>query len=240
MKIKIVYEDESIIVVDKPSGLLTMATGKSDETTAYRILTEHVRNCRRRERDQRIFIVHRLDRDTSGLLLFAKDYQTKRLLQDNWDEAVLERKYVAILEGDIEDDEGWIETWMYENPKSMKVHCYPISEKDIRDARRGSCRYAEQKGWQYASSHCRTIARKEIEGKTYTMVEFELETGRKNQIRVHSQWIGHPIAGDRKYDASSNPFGRLALHAAGLSFIHPHSGKTMKFTSPLPKVLKVI
>ena len=240
MKLKIVYEDESIIVVDKPSGLLTMSTGKSDETTAYRILTEHVRNCRRTERDQRIFIVHRLDRDTSGLLLFAKDFDTKRLLQDNWNESVLKREYTAILEGDIEDEEGWIETWMYENPKSMKVHCYPISKRDLSDARMGKCRYAEQKGWQYASSHCHTISRKEIEGKAYTMVQFKLETGRKNQIRVHSAWIGHPIAGDKKYGALTNPFGRLALHATGLSFIHPHSGKVMNFNSPLPKALKGI
>lgn len=222
---KIVYEDRSLIVVDKPSGLLTMSTGQSGEETAYTMLTDYVRG------SGRIFIVHRIDRDTSGLLVFAKDQDTKLALQENWDEAVLERKYIAILEGDIDDDEGWIETWVYENPKSMKVHCYAMRTDDVPDR-------PPKKDWKYASSHCRSMEHLAIGDERYTKVEFELETGRKNQIRVHSEWIGHPIAGDRKYGARTNPFGRLALHAHTLSFIHPWTGKTMKFTSPLPKSLR--
>lgn len=218
-EIKVVYEDRWLIVVDKPAGMLSMSTGRSGETTAYSILTDHY---------GKIFIVHRLDRDTSGLLVFAKDQQTKLDLQENWDKAVLERKYCAILEGHIEDDEGWIETWLYENPKSMMVHCYPFEAGD--DAGR-----PPRKEWRYASSHCRTLRKGEIEGQPYTSVKFSLETGRKNQIRVHSQWIGHPIAGDRKYGATTNPLERLALHAQTLSFIHPRTGKTMNFSSPLPK-----
>lgn len=221
--LEIVFEDRSIIVAEKPAGMLTMSTGRIGEETAYSMLRDHVR--------ERIFIVHRLDRDTSGLLIFAKDEETKRALQDNWNEAVLERKYLAVLEGDIEDSEGWIETWLYENPKSMKVHCYGFRDGDRHDR-------PPHREWKHASSHCRTIERKTIEGKPYTLVEFELETGRKNQIRVHSEWIGHPIAGDRKYGAATDPFGRLALHAHRLSFIHPHTGKTMTFTSPMPKQLK--
>jgi len=221
----IVYEDQSLIVVDKPSGLLTMSTGKAGEMTAYSMLTDYMSGT------GRIFIVHRLDRDTSGLLVFAKDQETKLALQENWDDAVIERKYIAILEGGIIDEEGWIETWLYENPKSMKVHCHPIGRHD--DPAR-----PPRKDWKHASSHCRTLKVLTIDGKTYTKVEFSLETGRKNQIRAHSEWIGHPVAGDRKYGAQSNPFGRLALHAQTLSFIHPWTGKTLTFTSPLPKSLR--
>lgn len=230
-KLEVIYEDDWIIVIDKPAGMLSMSTGKDGETTAYSILRDHF---------GRVFIVHRLDRDTSGLLVFAKDEETKFSLQDNWNEAVLERKYIAVLEGDITDDEGWIESWLYENPKSMKVHCYPIDPRDIDAARSGSCKAAERNGWQFAATHCKTLKRCNIEGKPYTIVEFELETGRKNQIRVHSEWIGHSIAGDKKYGAKANPLGRLALHAQTLSFIHPWTGKTLRFTSRLPRSFTTI
>jgi 23S rRNA pseudouridine1911/1915/1917 synthase len=232
--ISIIYEDKWLIVVDKPAGMLSMSTGKSgrpNEVTAYNLLTDYVRESRS---SGRIFIVHRLDRDTSGLLVFANDEDTKLSLQENWNEAVLERKYVAVLEGCIKDDEGWIESWLYENPKSMKVHCYSIDDRDIDAAREGRCRFAERNGWKYASTHCITTHK----GKEYTQVEFDLETGRKNQIRAHAQWIGHPIAGDKKYGARTNPIGRLALHAKSLSFIHPWTGKTMSFSSPAPKAFK--
>ncbi len=221
--LEIIYEDEWLIVVDKPSGLLCMSTGKSDEDTAYSRIYDYA---------GKIFIVHRLDRDTSGLLVFAKDLETKLALQENWEEAVLERRYSAVLEGKIDDDEGWIETWLYENPKSLMVHCYELREGD-------SPQKPPRKDWQFAATRCRTVKRGEIAGKPYTIVEFDLETGRKNQIRVHSQWIGHPIAGDRKYGAQTNPFGRLALHAQGLSFIHPWTGRTMKFRSKTPQKFKI-
>lgn len=221
--LEIIYEDDWLIVVDKPSGLLCMSTGKSNEDTAYSRVYDYA---------GKIFIVHRLDRDTSGLLVFAKDLETKLALQENWEEAVLERRYSAVLEGKIDDDEGWIETWLYENPKSLMVHCYELREGD-------SPQKPPRKDWQFAATRCRTIKRGEIAGKPYTIVEFDLETGRKNQIRVHSQWIGHPIAGDRKYGAQTNPFGRLALHAQGLSFIHPWTGRTMKFRSKTPQKFKI-
>ena len=220
-ELKLVFEDQWLVVVEKPAGLLSISTGRGQEkeTTAYSILKDHFGE---------LFIVHRLDRDTSGLIVFAKDHDTKLSLQENWYEAVLERKYTAILEGRIDDEEGWIETWVYERPKSMKVHCYALRKGDNPEK-------PPQKDWHYASSHCRTIKHGEIDGEPYTQVEFELETGRKNQIRVHSQWIGHPIAGDRKYGAGTNPIGRLALHAHTLTFIHPWTGKTMKFSSKLPR-----
>ena len=167
--LEIIYEDEWLIVVDKPSGLLCMSTGKSNEDTAYSRVYDYA---------GKIFIVHRLDRDTSGLLVFAKDLETKLALQENWEEAVLERRYSAVLEGKIDDDEGWIETWLYENPKSLMVHCYGLREGD-------SPQKPPRKDWQFAATRCRTIKRGEIAGKPYTIVEFDLETGRKNQIRVH-------------------------------------------------------
>ncbi len=230
--LEIIYEDDWLIIVNKPSGLLTMATGKAKnggnsgkndgaarEDTAYSRIYDYA---------GKIFTVHRLDRDTSGILVFAKDQETKRALQQNWEDAVQERRYTAILEGDINSEEGWIETWLYESPKSLKVHCYEIKEGERREN-------PPRKDWHFAASHCRTLKKRERNGKAYTYVEFSLETGRKNQIRVHSQWIGHPVAGDKKYGAETNPIGRLALHAHVLSFIHPWTGKVMKFSSRLPK-----
>ena len=257
---EIIFEDDWLIVVNKPSGLLSVATNKGGnkgpEVTAHSLLMEYMeeqqggrggrgRGIRPdmgidgdRRRDMggqdsqgapRIFIVHRLDRDTSGLIVFAKDEETKRALQDNWNEVVQERKYVAVLEGHIDSEEGWIESWLYEHPKSLKVHAYELREGDTPER-------PPRKEWQYASTHCQTIGHLTINEEQYTKVEFELETGRKNQIRVHSQWIGHPIAGDKKYGAATNPFGRLALHAQPLSFIHPCTGQTVRFTSRLPRL----
>ncbi len=242
--LEIVYEDRWLIVVNKPSGLLTMSTGEGRQDTAYSRVFDYA---------GRIFIVHRLDRDTSGLIVFAKDQDTKLALQENWDEAVQERRYVALLEGVIASEEGWIETWLYESPKSLKVHCYELSEREYAERSRlleaaGGPDTAEaaakwpkapRRDWQFAATHCKKLKEGEIGGKPYTMVEFELETGRKNQIRVHSEWIGHPIAGDRKYGAQTNPIGRLALHAQTLSFIHPWTGKVLRFTSKLPKSLRL-
>jgi 23S rRNA pseudouridine1911/1915/1917 synthase len=230
--LKIVFEDERLIVVDKPCGMLTMSAGRQGEVTAYSLLYDYMSGKRSRSGHD-IYIVHRLDRDTSGLLVFAKDFETKIRMQENWNECVKERKYTAILEGRIEDEEGWIETWLYENPKSLKVHCFPLASEDRPDR-------PPRKDWKYASSHCRTLKSIEADGRWYTHVEFELETGRKNQIRTHSSWIGHPIAGDRKYDAVSDPIGRLALHAKTLSFIHPWTGKTLRFSSPVPKSFNAI
>ena len=222
-ELTIVYEDDWIVVVEKPSGMLCVATDKGKETTAHSML---------REEYGKIFIVHRLDRDTSGVLVFAKDEETKRALQDNWEDIVLERRYIAVLEGKIEDQEGYIETWMYENPRSLMVHCYEMRPGD-------NPQKPPRKDWKYASSHCRKTREFSIDGNEYTEVEFSLETGRRNQIRVHSQWIGHPIAGDKKYRALTNPFGRLALHARVLAFIHPWTGQEMRFNSKLPRSLKL-
>ena len=208
--LKIVYEDEWLIVADKKNGLPTISTGRENEVTAYSTLFSYMES---KVRGGRIFIVHRLDRDTSGLLVFAKDEHTKRLLQENWNQNVVERKYLGVCEGNFTRDRGSIVSWLKENPKSLKMSSSAVDN-----------------GGQRAVTHYRVIEQK----KGFALLEIELETGRKNQIRVQLSSIGHPIAGDRKYGASANPFGRLALHAATLAFRHPHTGKMLTFTSPLP------
>lgn len=213
-KVKIVYEDDYIIVVDKKPGVLSMSTGKDGEQTAYSILLEHVR---RRHRDNRIFIVHRLDRDTSGLLLFAKSQEIQELLQRYWNENVIERKYVAVVEGCPEKDKGRIVSWLTENPKSLKISSSPVDnggKKAVTD-------YALIK----FNGH-------------YSMLELSLQTGRKNQIRVQLASIGHPVAGDKRYGAKTNPLGRLCLHARILSFVHPATGEIMRFDTDIPSIFR--
>ena len=144
------------------------------------------------------------------------------------DKLIFDQSIIDGTEFVIDSEEGYIETWMYENQKSLMVHCYDMRPGDTPAK-------PPRKDWKYASSHCRKVRELSIDGKPYTEVEVNLETGRRNQIRVHSQYIGHPIAGDRKYGAQTNPFGRLALHAQGLAFIHPWTGKAMKFNAKRPK-----
>lgn len=216
-KLDILYEDDCIIVADKPSGLLTMSTGKEGEITAYSILTDYVRSARggRNTRDKgRIFIVHRLDRDTSGVIVFAKDEQTKHALQDDWNETILERKYIAAVEGTLEYDEGTVASYLKDNPKSMKV----------------SSSWTDN-GGKYSVTHFKVLR----SSGQYSLVEFELETGRKNQIRVHASVIGNPVAGDRKYGSASNPLHRLCLHASNLVFHHPRTGQLLRFDTGIPK-----
>ena len=212
-KLDILYEDDCIIVADKPSGLLTMSTGKEGEITAYSILTDYVRSARggRNTRDKgRIFIVHRLDRDTSGVIVFAKDEQTKHALQDDWNETILERKYIAAVEGTLEYDEGTVASYLKDNPKSMKV----------------SSSWTDN-GGKYSVTHFKVLR----SSGQYSLVEFELETGRKNQIRVHASVIGNPVAGE----SASNPLHRLCLHASTLVFHHPRTGQLLRFDTGIPK-----
>ena len=170
-------------------------------------------------RNSRIFIVHRIDRETSGLVIFAKDETTKLQLQETWNKSVLERKYCAILEGHPASERGTVHSWLKENPKSMKVTSSP-----------------EDNGGKEAVTHYRVLSY----GRHYSLVEFELETGRKHQIRVHASMTGCPVAGDRKYGAKGNPAGRLALHARSITFRHPVTGKVLSFETPLPNVFKTV
>ncbi|RLL40387.1 RluA family pseudouridine synthase [Oceanobacillus piezotolerans] len=207
---KILFEDEDIIVINKDAGLLTIATEKEKKLTAYFQLTEYVK---RKNPQGRIFIVHRLDKDTSGVMLFAKKEKVKRKLQDDWKDMVKERTYVALVEGDVKNPTGKIKSWLKES-KTHMVYSSPVKNDG-----------------QLAITHYKKL---QSNGR-FSLLELQLETGRKNQIRVHMQDIGHSIVGDKKYGASENPIGRLGLHAKVLSFHHPYNNRLMLFRADVPK-----
>lgn len=235
-QIKVVYEDEWLLVVDKPAGIPTISTGRSDtELTLYKLVMDHVA---RGKKGARAWIVHRLDKGTSGLLLFAKDETTKRLLQDNWNEAIEERKYVALVEGGFDPEEGTIESYLWEEPKSHNVYPLEKSRPGAKWAVTGYKTLKVRVGDNAEAAQARKADARAGGLLFYSLVEFSLDTGRKNQIRVHSAWCDAPIAGDKKYGARTNPFGRLCLHARTLAFHHPHTGRLLKFTSPLPQFAK--
>lgn len=208
-RLKLVYEDDDIIVVNKGYGLLSMGTDKIKDGTAYSILREYVKWSDPRNK---LFIVHRLDRDTSGLMMFAKNEEAKNTMQHNWNNMVLNRKYLAVVEGTPDQAEGVIKSYLAENAEH-EVYSTP-------DPTLG----------QLAVTRYKTLASK----NGYTMLEVELDTGRKNQIRVHMKEMGYPIAGDRRYGAKSSPIHRLALHAQTLRFAHPVTRKEMNFETPVP------
>lgn len=206
----ILHEDDDIIVISKESGLLSIAADRSDETTAYRQLTEHVR---RTDSRNRIFVVHRLDRDTSGVMMFAKSEEVQQKLQNNWKDQVQERIYVALVEGKVAKEAGTISSWLKES-KTLKMYSSP---------RPGD--------GQHAVTHYKRLQ----SNREFSLLEVRLETGRKNQIRVHMEELGHPVAGDKKYGARTRTLGRLGLHARVLSFIHPTTDELMKFETDIPK-----
>lgn len=208
-RLKLVYEDDDIIVANKGYGLLSMGNDKVKDGTAYSILKDYLKWVDPR---QKIFIVHRLDRDTSGLMMFAKSAEAKDNMQHNWNNMVLNRTYVAVVEGYVEEDEGVIRTYLAENSR------YEVYVTDN-----------PQEG-QLAVTRYKVLGRR----NGYSLMELELDTGRKNQIRVHMKHIGHPIAGDRRYGASSSPIHRLALHARTLRFVHPITRREMNFSTPVP------
>jgi len=207
----ILHEDDDLIVIEKDAGLLAVSTEREKELTAYRQLSDHVK---RSDPRARLFVVHRLDRDTSGVMMFAKNERTKQLLQNDWQEAVLERTYIALVEGAVRNPEGTIRSWLKEN-KAMRMYSSPTPDDG-----------------QLAVTHYNAVK----VSRDYSLLEVRLETGRKNQIRVHMQDIGHPVADDVKYGARTKPIGRLGLHAHVLSFRHPANGRTMRFESPVPAV----
>jgi RluA family pseudouridine synthase len=212
----IVYEDNDLLVVEKPAGLLTMGTEREKEATLYFMLTEYERS-KSKDGEGRVFIVHRLDRDASGLIVFAKSDAAKRALQGHWKLAT--KKYYAITEGTPEKRSGTIENYLREDDFKR---VYSIS-KNHPEA-------------QLAVTHYRVLR----ENGGYALLEVTLETGRKNQIRVHLSGLGCPIMGDEKYGAKSDPFRRLALHACFLSFPHPATGELKTFRSSLPTPFKKI
>lgn len=207
----VVYEDDAIIVIDKPAGLLTIATEKEKRKTAFYLLSSYLKD-REKSTQARIFIVHRLDQGTSGLLVFAKNEAAKQILQDQWEQA--DKQYAAIVEGVPPNKEGRITSMLAES-KAMRVY---------------SVRGNGAEGKEATTSYMVKKA-----SDDYALLDITLLTGRKNQIRVHMADLGHPIVGDKKYGAKTNPLGRLALHAYKLSFNHPAiADKRMEFEIKIP------
>jgi tRNA pseudouridine32 synthase/23S rRNA pseudouridine746 synthase/23S rRNA pseudouridine1911/1915/1917 synthase len=205
----ILHEDRDLLVVDKPAGLLTVGLDSGRSITAYSIATNYVRKGQARSRN-RVFVVHRLDRDTSGILLFAKSEEAKFRLQDSWEET--EKKYLAIVHGRCPKDADKISTYLAEN-KAQVV--YSTSDPAMG---------------KLSHTAFRVLRRT----KKFSLLEIDLLTGRKNQIRVHLAEIGHPIVGDRKYGRAEDGHKFLALHAHSFAFEHPHSGKKLVFTAKTP------
>lgn len=207
--LRIVYEDEWLIVIEKKNGLLSIATDKQDVRTAFNLLSDYVK---RQDPQNRIFVVHRLDRETSGLMIFSKDQAVKHQMQIAWEEVVTERKYYAVTEGVVPQAEGTISTYLTES-KALKVYATNKEQGKIAN----------------------TAYRVLDSSKTNSLLELELETGRKNQIRCHLEYLGYPIIGDKKYGAKTNPIGRVALHAGKLCFVHPVTGAKLEFETPIPR-----
>jgi len=208
-KVKIVFEDNYIIIIDKQEGVLSIATSKETSLTAYSILSSHVK---KQHPANKIFVVHRLDRETSGLMMFAKNQNVQRLLQEAWQTNITERSYVAVTDGTVEPPSGTITSWLKES-KALIVY----SSQNPKDGDK-------------AITHYETIKNK----NDYSLLKVNLETGRKNQIRVHMQDIGHSVVGDKKYGSTVNPIGRLGLHAWILEFIHPITNKKLRFETDIP------
>ena len=185
--VKIVYEDRWLIVVEKEAGILSMAGGHAS-LNVKAVLDDYFKKSRQK---CTAHVVHRLDRDTSGLMVYAKDMETEQILEHNWHDIVYDRRYVAVCSGEMIDDEGTIANWL--------THFHVVD---------------------------RTTE--------HSLVEFKLETGRKNQIRVHAADMGHPVCGDTKYGNGDDPLGRLCLHAWLLCFHHPVTGEPMEFETPFP------
>lgn len=207
--VTILYEDKDIIVIEKAKGLLSVATAKEKDNTAYSILKKYLK-----EKDPKnmIFVVHRLDRDTSGVMLFAKTAKAQDILQTNWNDMVKERTYVAVVEGTMEKDSDTITSYLAENKAYIT---YSTDNKE--EGKKAISTYKVLK-----------------KNKRYSMVEVNIETGRKNQIRVHMQELGHSVIGDKKYGATTNPIKRLGLHAHSIVFTHPITKEVFSFTSEIP------
>ena len=213
--LRIVHEDADIIVIEKGSGLLSIATDKEKTKTAYSMLSEYVK---RFDPKNLIFIVHRLDRDTSGLMMFAKSKKVQEALQKDWNDSIIERSYVVVVEGIVEKTEGTITSWLKEN-KALVMY----SSQNPDEGQKATTNYKLLKA-----------------DKQFSLLEVKLETGRKNQIRVHMKDLGFPVTGDKKYGAKLNPIGQMGLHARVLAFKHPVTGRMLRFDTPIPgKFLKV-
>ena len=206
--VKLVYEDRWLVIVEKNVGILSMAAGHSS-LNVKSVLDDYFLKSRQK---CRAHVVHRLDRDTSGLMIYAKDMETEQILEHNWHDIVYDRRYVAVVSGEMEENEGTIANWLKDN-KAYVTYSSPTDN-----------------GGKYAVTHFHVLDRT----TEHSLVEYQLETGRKNQIRVHSADMGHPVCGDVKYGNGDNPLHRLCLHAYVLCFTHPVTHERMEFETLIP------
>lgn len=207
-ELDIVFEDPYLFVIDKHPGLLSMSNN-SRQQTVQTVLNRYLEKGGGRNTSH---LVHRLDRDTSGLMVYAKDVQTQQSLINSWQQLVSDRRYLALVKGEFEQPRGRVQSWLTEDKKFI-THSSPVDN-----------------GGKYAVTHYNVLA----SSNGYSLVECELETGRKNQIRVHMAQLGHPVVGDRKYGSDEDPMRRLGLHAYMLCFTHPVTGKHLRFETPVP------
>ena len=210
--VRIVYEDRWLIVIEKQPGILSMAGGHSS-LNVKSVLDDYFKKSRQK---CTAHVVHRLDRDTSGLMVYAKDMETEQVLEHNWHQIVYDRRYVAVLSGEMEQDDGTIENWLKDN-KAYVTYSSPVDN-----------------GGKLAITHFHVLDRT----TEHSLVEFKLETGRKNQIRVHAADMGHPVCGDVKYGNGDDPLHRLCLHAWLLCFEHPWTHEPMEFETMIPATFK--
>ena len=207
--VKIVYEDKDIIVIEKSEGILSMASTPK-QYCVKNVLDEYFE---KRHFKCTAHVVHRLDRETSGLMIYAKNIETAKILEDNWHDMVYDRRYIAVLCGRVEKEGGTIRSWLRES-KSFVTYSSPTDN-----------------GGKLAITHYHRLRSTD----DFSLVEMKLETGRKNQIRVHMADLGNPVAGDQKYGNGRDPLHRLALHAYRLNFYHPITREQMQFETPIPK-----
>ena len=206
--LKLIYEDDFLVVIEKMPGILSMAAGHGS-LNVKSVLDDYFHRSRQK---CRAHTVHRLDRDTSGLMVYAKDMETEQILEHNWHDIGYDRRYVAVVAGEMEEDNGTIANWLKDN-RAYVTYSSPFDN-----------------GGKYAVTHFHTLKR----STDYSLVEYKLETGRKNQIRVHSADMGHPVCGDVKYGNGCDPLHRLCLHAYMLHFTHPVTQIPMEFSTPIP------
>ena len=214
--LKIIYEDKHLLIVDKPGNLLTISNEKESENTLFHKVYLYIK---RKNKNNKIFIVHRLDYDTSGLVVFAKSEKVKKILQDNWDKVI--RKYIAITVGNLEKKEGTIKSYLKETKTNLVY--------STNDSKNGKLAITSYK--------------KILTNEKYTLLDIVIKTGRKNQIRVHLNDLGYPILGDKKYSKTKQKANRMYLHAYYLEFTHPITKELLKFEQDVPsdflKILKM-
>ncbi|MDO4172036.1 MAG: RluA family pseudouridine synthase [Prevotellaceae bacterium] len=212
--VSIVYEDQYLVVIEKKPGILSMAAGHST-LNVKTVLDDYFKRTRQK---CHAHVVHRLDRDTSGLMIYAKDIQTEQILEHEWHDIVFDRRYVALVSGEMQEQTGTVANWLKDN-KAYVTYSSPYDN-----------------GGKYAVTHFYVMDR----STEHSLVEFKLETGRKNQIRVHSADMGHPVCGDVKYGNGDSPLRRLCLHAYMLCFYHPVTRRSMEFSTPIPSQFREV